>query len=389
MSAATVLCQTCGCTYEMDGVADHGVCPRCAADVLRRRNVLGVLIAVLAAAVLVRANSVPFMVVNELGDERAYTILGGSVELFSQGNPLLGGVIFVFSFLFPFVKLLMLLLAAGMLPGLAVSTRRVFQGITLFVGKWSMLDVFVVAAIIVILKMGDMDVIRGLMDVQAGPGVVWFCAAVLLSGVAGFCMAVPEADAGGQGTEPTVQPASGTGRRRRSWLTMAAGVLLTAAGLAVALYVAPSAQDVAMIRAVRVSDASILPPILRSTYDLYLELETAGGVVTTKTEPRAVLGNGLTFVLPEPIAFRDIRSISAWDARESSLWDKIHRRERLDQVNEFGFTAKGTRFRFTLLPTEGIAWQRWKPLIAGYTMAGAGLLLMIGAATPWLQGRRD
>ena len=380
----SAICRVCGCAYAPGDAASGRPCPRCLANVLRRRGALSLAIAVVAAAVLVRANSLPFLVVRQLGEQQNYSILGGSLELFSQGNALLGGAIFVFSFLFPFAKLLMLVLAAGTLPGLAVSTRRTLREATTFLGKWSMLDVFVAAGIIVVFKTGDMEVMRGIMDVQAGGGVAWFCWGVLLSGLAGFCLVVPEASADG----PTPAGPAATVPKHRWWLAGLAGLLLLAGGLVTAMYLVPAAEEVAMVRAVRLSDAAVLPPILHTTYDLYLELDTPAGPLTTKTEHQAILGNGLTFPLPQPVALRDIRSISVWDARESTLWDKIHHREKLDQINEFGFAAKGSRFRFAMILADDIPWRRWGPLIAGYTASGLGVLLLMVVLVPWLQGRR-
>lgn len=83
-----------------------------------RHTLVGVIITLLALMTLVEANRHPFLHVTQLGLERDYTILGGIVELFHRGNTLLGTIVFVFSFLFPFIKLVQLLTAAGALPGL-------------------------------------------------------------------------------------------------------------------------------------------------------------------------------------------------------------------------------------------------------------------------------
>jgi paraquat-inducible protein A len=99
------------------------------------------------------------------------SLYSGLVDLHDQGEWFLFGLILVFSVLFPLLKLL-LLGAALNLPG--DRQHGPLHWLTL-VGKWSMLDVFVVALLVVSVKL------RGLAAVEVQPGAYAFAASVLLT----------------------------------------------------------------------------------------------------------------------------------------------------------------------------------------------------------------
>jgi paraquat-inducible protein A len=102
-----------------------------------------------------------------------YSVFSGIVGLFRDGQYLLSGVLLVFSILFPTLKLAVLwvLWSFRMSP----NRRRAWLERLATLGKWSMLDVFVVAILVVAAKL---DVIA---DVQPRAGVYVFGLAVLLS----------------------------------------------------------------------------------------------------------------------------------------------------------------------------------------------------------------
>ncbi|EKV32808.1 Paraquat-inducible protein A [Caenispirillum salinarum AK4] len=95
------------------------------------------------------------------------------VTLYSEGEPFLAVVLTAFSIVFPVLKLIGVLWAwRRPSPRMAA----VVDGL----GKWSMMDVLVVALLIVTLK-GS-----GLVNAASAPGVYCFAAAVLLSMIAGM-----------------------------------------------------------------------------------------------------------------------------------------------------------------------------------------------------------
>ena len=102
-----------------------------------------------------------------------YSVWQGIVSLWNDGELLLAAVVFFFSFVFPIAKLA-LLIAIWFVP-LSRARREVWLRHLENLGRWSMLDVFAVAILIVATKLGP------LAQVDPQPGVQWFCAAILVS----------------------------------------------------------------------------------------------------------------------------------------------------------------------------------------------------------------
>ena len=103
-----------------------------------------------------------------------YSLLEGIRSLFTGGNPFIGMVVLLFSVVFPLWKLGVYWvgtarLASGHEPG--ASVRWVNH-----LGKWSMLDVFVLAVLVVAVKG-----LPGGSRVAIEWGAAAFCASVLLS----------------------------------------------------------------------------------------------------------------------------------------------------------------------------------------------------------------
>ena len=135
--------------------------------------------ALLATTVLlVLGWTLPIMTVERLLflTERV-TILEGCRQLWDAGHTFLFAVIAVFSIVFPLLKLLAALYlwyrADAGDPALGRALGRVE-----WLGRWSMLDVFVVALVIVGIQMSFVS------DVEVHAGLYVFTAAVMLSMVA-------------------------------------------------------------------------------------------------------------------------------------------------------------------------------------------------------------
>jgi paraquat-inducible protein A len=140
---------------------------------LRGRHVPVLLAAALLC--LVAGLTLPIMEVSNLWVFRgSYSIVDGIVVLIEQGDIFIAAVIAVFSVLLPAAKIL----------GLLVLWRRVGQGRHLSsrlpavleaIGKWSMLDVFVVALIVFAAKASM------LADANVAPAVIPFVASIVLT----------------------------------------------------------------------------------------------------------------------------------------------------------------------------------------------------------------
>jgi paraquat-inducible protein A len=185
--AAAVTCRRCGQGYQHDPRAVLSSCPHCGASPkpLRhhlRHNGLAAVLAVIALIVLVIGMVMPFISMSKLGTNRVFSLVGGIVELFHTGNIFIGTILLLFSVVFPIAKLVMLLAATSRLVDVSDRARRRMHTIAVLTGKYSLLDLLVVAVMIVLVKFGQVA------DVQARPGTILFCIAVLLSIAAGLCV---------------------------------------------------------------------------------------------------------------------------------------------------------------------------------------------------------
>ena len=74
--------------------------------------------------VLTVAIFLPFVSMTKLGTERVFSLVGGIMELFRGGQTFIGVVLFVFSVIFPYAKLVALLVATSSLVPLSTTARR-------------------------------------------------------------------------------------------------------------------------------------------------------------------------------------------------------------------------------------------------------------------------
>jgi len=103
----------------------------------------------------------------------AYSVWTGIQALWSGNHPFLAAVVFTFSLVFPVFKLA----AIGSLWFLRFEPRRrvIWLNDLKLLGKWSMLDVFVVAAVLGTVRFG------ALTEAQPRAGIYFFGTAILLS----------------------------------------------------------------------------------------------------------------------------------------------------------------------------------------------------------------
>jgi len=131
-----------------------------------------------AAILLVPANLYPVMTVSRFGQGEPSTILSGVIHLIQDGAWPLGLLVLFASFVVPIGKILALAF-------LIVSVRRsstwrcrdrtALYRVTEVVGAWSMVDIFLVAILVALVRM------EGLATVMPGIGASFFGAAVILT----------------------------------------------------------------------------------------------------------------------------------------------------------------------------------------------------------------
>ena len=126
-----------------------------------------------SSALLARGLSLPLLYTKQMFWNSSYSVWAGVVELWKQNELTLSTVLFFFSIVFPITKLIGLTLIWFIRLREEQRDRLLYWlGI---LGKWSMLDVFVVAILIVLVKLGP------LARVEPRVGVYVFAAAIVSS----------------------------------------------------------------------------------------------------------------------------------------------------------------------------------------------------------------
>ena len=179
-----VSCKTCDLLSRPADMAEPGYCPRCGAELAWRRpqSVQYTWAFVIAAAICyIPANVLPVLSTTALGSTDADTIMGGVVFLFTSGSWPLALIVLIASVMVPLGKLVALTyLLITVQRGSITSNRERTQLYRMveFIGRWSMLDVFVDTFTVALVQL------QPLMSVEPGPGVLFFAAVVVLTMIA-------------------------------------------------------------------------------------------------------------------------------------------------------------------------------------------------------------
>jgi paraquat-inducible protein A len=151
---------------------------RCSTDPIEGLSTVEVkklrIILYIAALLLAVGLVSPMMTVEKFIIVRnTFSVLSGVVELMKSGQFLLSAIIFGFSIVIPILKMLVLFRLTNSASQHCENTHRYLKLMHDY-GRWSMLDVFVVALLIVIVKLGP------IADVQVHFGLFAFCSAMLI-----------------------------------------------------------------------------------------------------------------------------------------------------------------------------------------------------------------
>ncbi|MDM0047168.1 paraquat-inducible protein A [Variovorax dokdonensis] len=172
-------CHHCGTVWR--GAQVGQACGRCGTHLHRRktdslRRTWALLIA--AAILYLPANLLPVMVTRSLFGTQYDTIMSGIIYFWVTGAWGLAVIIFVASFLVPLFKLVVLALlaiAAARHSRWRREERAKLHRIVEFIGRWSMLDVFVVSLLTGLVQ------IHGFAEIRAGVGIAAFGGVVVLT----------------------------------------------------------------------------------------------------------------------------------------------------------------------------------------------------------------
>jgi len=178
--AGLLSCGTCGLLTRPAVAATPGYCPRCGTTLAWRRGSIQYTWALVIAAAIcyIPANVLPVLTTTALGETESDTIMGGVIFLYATGSWPLALIVLIASVMIPLGKLvalayLLITVQRGSLKNMHDRTR--IYELVEFVGRWSMLDVFVDAFIVALIQL------QPLMSVEPGLGVVFFMAVVVLT----------------------------------------------------------------------------------------------------------------------------------------------------------------------------------------------------------------
>jgi paraquat-inducible protein A len=178
-----VACKICGLVQRLGTVPRGAVaeCVRCGARLpTAAGHSLGRTAALSLAALLfyVPANIYPILRMDLYGVHSESTVLDGCVTLFRQGEALVAVIVFMASILIPFLKLVGLFYLVTTTARRSPRRRRprtwIYRAVEV-IGPWAMLDVFLLAVLVALVRLGQ------LATVVPGEGLFAFTAVVILT----------------------------------------------------------------------------------------------------------------------------------------------------------------------------------------------------------------
>jgi paraquat-inducible protein A len=177
-----VSCHDCHLLVQADPLPPgHPRCPRCGAALHARKpdSIARAWAFLLAAVVMyIPANILPMTVTSALGSVQPDTIMSGVIYFIHSGSWEIAAVIFIASIFVPMVKLailVFLLLSVQLRWRWRPKDRTVLYRLTELVGRWSMVDVYVVTILVALVKLG------AVASIEAGPAAVFFATVVVLT----------------------------------------------------------------------------------------------------------------------------------------------------------------------------------------------------------------
>lgn len=161
-----ISCRNCHKVYKKENY-DEFICDRCKHKVRRRiKNSLQISLAltICAALLYIPAMLFPMMEITKFGITSESTIMEGVIEFLEYENYFIASVIFIASVVIPLIKLVGLLIIFSSLKFNIKMTNKtklkVFNFIEI-IGKWSMIDIYVVAILASVVQLSEVFNIKG------------------------------------------------------------------------------------------------------------------------------------------------------------------------------------------------------------------------------------
>jgi paraquat-inducible protein A len=174
-------CHACGLLQRAKAGVHAAACARCGARLHRRKpeSVARTAALLIAAFILyIPANILPVMETGSLFGAQTDTIMSGVVFLWITGSWPLAALIFFASIVVPLAKLsalTLLTVSVWRRSEWAPLQRARLYRVMSFIGRWSMIDIFVAAILAAVVQF------QAIATVRAGPGAIAFGAVVVLT----------------------------------------------------------------------------------------------------------------------------------------------------------------------------------------------------------------
>jgi paraquat-inducible protein A len=178
-----IVCHSCGQLNPID--LNNQPCSRCHARLHQRKpasqdRTWSLMLA--AMIMYIPANLLPMTFTHSLFGEKQDTIMSGVIYFWKSSDYLVACVIFIASIVIPMLKLMILTFLLIAVHQQETNKKRwhpeqcaKLYRIVEFIGRWSMIDVFVVSLLTALIQ------IQTLASISAGPGAVAFGAVVVLT----------------------------------------------------------------------------------------------------------------------------------------------------------------------------------------------------------------
>ncbi|KHT56808.1 PqiA family integral membrane protein [Alteromonas marina] len=134
-----------------------------------------------ACILYIPANVLPIMYTEFFGQETPNTIIGGVISLWESGSYPVALIILIASVVVPVAKIIILAWLNFSVQREKTTSKQLrirYYRITEAIGRWSMIDVFVVAVLVSLIQMGNT------MSIYPGQAALAFCAVVFVTMIA-------------------------------------------------------------------------------------------------------------------------------------------------------------------------------------------------------------
>ena len=183
LNASLISCHSCHllCKAASASAGAYALCPRCGTRLhARKPNSIARTWALVIAAFIfyIPANVLPITHVISFGKAQSDTIMSGVIYFVKSGSWPIALVIFVASVFVPLLKLFLLtylLISVQVKSQWRPKDRTRLYRITESVGRWSMVDIYVVTILVALVKLGSLATIR------AGTGAIFFAGVVIIT----------------------------------------------------------------------------------------------------------------------------------------------------------------------------------------------------------------